>query len=45
MPEKSGDSRKTLTMDKNILKDIYILKLNILGCDKISSRTGTLTEE
>ena len=26
-------SRKTLKMDEDILKDIHILKLNILGCD------------
>ena len=26
-------SQKTLKMDENILKDIHILKLNILGCD------------
>ena len=27
------NSRKTLKMDKHFLKDIHILKLNILGCD------------
>ena len=27
-------SQKTLKMDEDILKDIRILKLNILGCDK-----------
>ena len=28
-------SRKTLKMDEDILKDIHILKLNILGCDSL----------
>jgi hypothetical protein len=27
------NSRKTLLIDEHILKDIHILKLNILGCD------------
>jgi hypothetical protein len=27
------NSRKTLLIDEHILKDTYILKLNILGCD------------
>ena len=27
-------SQKTLKMDEDILKDIHILKLNILGCDR-----------
>jgi hypothetical protein len=31
------NSRKKLKMDEHILKDIYILKLNILGCENISS--------
>jgi hypothetical protein len=28
------NSRKTLKMDKHIVKDIHILKLNILGCNR-----------
>jgi hypothetical protein len=31
------NSRKTLKMDEHILKDIHILKLNILGCDNHES--------
>jgi hypothetical protein len=35
------NSRKTLKMDEHILKDIHILKLNILGCDKFLTNEQT----
>jgi hypothetical protein len=34
------NSQKTLKMDKHIVKDIHILKLNILGCDSWYSASG-----
>jgi hypothetical protein len=36
LPEKSLKfSKKILLIDEHIVKDIHILKLNILGCDSI----------
>jgi hypothetical protein len=38
------NSQETLKMDKHIVKDIHILKLNILGCDIAAAQKLTDSE-